>query len=202
MSKSLPMLSSLAGGSGVAAHALTDNDLVHVVDAVTLDADRDRKVALGELRTFVLGTAPSDVTALGVRVTTLEATVSATKQFTGTVLVSNPVTDYDVDLSTISLPVGTKWIVDGYIKYRPTSVGDSVTSIRASFLIPGTTTPYGDLYGPPAPASTDIRCLVIPRHVIHNTTATAHVVRIRMSLTGSAAGTIEPTLDFTATKIS
>ena len=55
MSKSLPMLPSLAGGSGVAAHALDDADLVHVVDAVTLDADRDRKVTLGELRALLFG---------------------------------------------------------------------------------------------------------------------------------------------------
>lgn len=50
MSKSIPMLPSLAGGSGVAAHVLTDNDLMWVVDAETLDADRDRKMTLGELK--------------------------------------------------------------------------------------------------------------------------------------------------------
>jgi len=45
------MLPTLAGGSGVAAHALTDNDLLHVVDAETLNANRDRQMSLGELRT-------------------------------------------------------------------------------------------------------------------------------------------------------
>lgn len=52
MSKSTSMLSSLAGGSGVAAHTLVDADLMKVVDAVTLNADRDRKVTLGELRSY------------------------------------------------------------------------------------------------------------------------------------------------------
>ena len=52
MSKSTSMLPSLAGGSGVAAHALVDSDLMKVVDAVTLNADRDRKVTLAELKAF------------------------------------------------------------------------------------------------------------------------------------------------------
>jgi hypothetical protein len=52
MSKSTSMLPTLAGGSGVAAHTLVDADLMKVVDAVTLNADRDRKVTLGELKAF------------------------------------------------------------------------------------------------------------------------------------------------------
>lgn len=52
MAKSVPMLPTLAGGSGVAAHALTDNDLLHVVDATTLNANRDRQMTLGELKAF------------------------------------------------------------------------------------------------------------------------------------------------------
>lgn len=51
MAKSVPMLPTLAGGSGVAAHVLTDDDLLHVVDATTLNANRDRQMSLGELRT-------------------------------------------------------------------------------------------------------------------------------------------------------
>lgn len=57
MSKSTSMLPSLAGGSGVAAHTLVDADLVKVVDAVTLNADRDRKVTLAELKAFFLNGA-------------------------------------------------------------------------------------------------------------------------------------------------
>lgn len=53
MSKSTSMLPSLAGGSGVAAHALVDADLMKVVDAVTLNADRDRKVTLAELWAYM-----------------------------------------------------------------------------------------------------------------------------------------------------
>ena len=53
MSKSTSMLPSLAGGSGVAAHTLVDADLMKVVDAVTLNADRDRKVTLGELKAYL-----------------------------------------------------------------------------------------------------------------------------------------------------
>lgn len=52
MSKSTSMLPTLAGGSGVAAHTLVDADLMKVVDAVTLNADRDRKVTLAELKAF------------------------------------------------------------------------------------------------------------------------------------------------------
>ena len=53
MSKSTSMLPSLAGGSGVAAHTLTDADLMKVVDAVTMNADRDRKMTLAELKAFL-----------------------------------------------------------------------------------------------------------------------------------------------------
>lgn len=53
MSKSTSMLPTLAGGSGVAAHTLADADLMKVVDAETLNADRDRKVTLAELRAFL-----------------------------------------------------------------------------------------------------------------------------------------------------
>lgn len=53
MSKSTSMLPTLAGGSGVAAHTLVDADLMKVVDAVTLNADRDRKVTLGELKGYI-----------------------------------------------------------------------------------------------------------------------------------------------------
>jgi len=77
MSKSLPMLPSLAGGSGVAAHALTDNDLLWMVDASTLDADRDRKVTLGELRALLFGSI-----APVVDVSTWTASAGIT--FTGT----------------------------------------------------------------------------------------------------------------------
>lgn len=53
MAKSVPMLPTLAGGSGVAAHVLTDDDLLHVVDATTLNANRDRQMSLGELKAFI-----------------------------------------------------------------------------------------------------------------------------------------------------
>lgn len=56
MSKSTSMLPTLAGGSGVLAHTLTDADLMKVVDATTLNADRDRKVTLGELKAYFTGT--------------------------------------------------------------------------------------------------------------------------------------------------
>lgn len=70
MSKSTSMLPPLAGGSGVLAHTLTDADLMKVVDAVTLNANRDRKVTLAELKAAIV--APS-VTALDARVLVLEA---------------------------------------------------------------------------------------------------------------------------------
>ena len=74
MSKSLPMLPSLAGGSGVAAHALVDTDLLWLVDAATLDADRDRKVTLAELKAV---TVDPVVAAQGI-VNNTQATVNGT----------------------------------------------------------------------------------------------------------------------------
>lgn len=53
MSKSTSMLPSLAGDSGVAAHTLTDADLMKVVDAATLNANRDRKMTLAELKSYI-----------------------------------------------------------------------------------------------------------------------------------------------------
>jgi hypothetical protein len=53
MPKSTSMLPTLAGGSGVTAHALTDSDLMKVVDATTLNANRDRQMTLAELKAFV-----------------------------------------------------------------------------------------------------------------------------------------------------
>lgn len=53
MSKSTSMLPSLAGGSGVAAHTLTDSDLMKVVDAATMNANRDRKMTLAELKSYM-----------------------------------------------------------------------------------------------------------------------------------------------------
>jgi len=80
----IPMLPTLAGGSGVAAHALTDADLLHVVDAETLNENRDRQMTLGELKSFVatdLSDALDDEitarqnadTALDVRLDVLES---------------------------------------------------------------------------------------------------------------------------------
>lgn len=62
--KTIPMLPSLSGGSGVAAHTLVDADLAWVVDGVTSDANRDRKATLAELKAYFQDTLPDRATAL------------------------------------------------------------------------------------------------------------------------------------------
>lgn len=104
MSKSIPMLPSLAGGSGVAAHALVDTDLMWVVDAETLDADRDRKATLAEL-----GVKFRDQTHI-VRYSAI-ATIASVNQATDQILAT---------VSVASLPAGT-WELYGWVEVRPAS---------------------------------------------------------------------------------
>lgn len=111
MSKSTSMLPSLAGGSGVASHALVGADLMKVVDAVTLNADRDRKVTLDELKAFLV--AP-DVTALDGRLDALEPKVSALQTYVVNSPASTTIADLTVEtaLATVTLTEGV-WVVSG-----------------------------------------------------------------------------------------
>ena len=59
--KTIPMLPTLAGGSGVAAHALASTDLMWVVDSVLSDANRDRQATLAELQAYFNRGAASEI---------------------------------------------------------------------------------------------------------------------------------------------
>lgn len=110
MSKSLPMLPSLAGGSGVAAHALVDTDLLWLVDAATLNADRDRKVTLGELGTKLRD--QNHVAKAGAIALVASVGQGADQHLTS------------VDVA--GLPVGT-WLLTGWVELRPdSSTGPSI----------------------------------------------------------------------------
>lgn len=136
MSKSIPMLPSLAGGSGVAAHVLTDNDLLWVVDAETLDADRDRKMTLGELKAATVDTAlTGKVSALQTLVTADVYGVSY-----------DGITGIDRVLTSVSLVAGT-WLVtlDASVK-MPTALDTAGTASIWSGAALGSRTAYETAY--------------------------------------------------------
>jgi hypothetical protein len=57
VSKTIPMLPSLYGaGSGIPDHALTEDDLLWMVDGNTGNPNRDRKIRVAELRPYLFGT--------------------------------------------------------------------------------------------------------------------------------------------------
>ena len=114
MPKSIPMLPSLAGGSGVAAHTLTDNDLLWMVDASTLDADRDRKVTLAELKAAIVDTA------LTAKVAALQTLVTADVYGVS----YDGITGIDRVLTSVSLSAGT-WLVTLDASVKMPTAGDT-----------------------------------------------------------------------------
>lgn len=157
MSKSTSMLPTLAGGSGVAAHTLVDSDLMKVVDSVTLNADRDRKVTLGELKAFFTSPAIAPTTIPGTATVTWNGTANTTITSTMQVRRTSDGLWTLICAFTTPTPPAT-WTSDSQatIVFGPTDTGNAVWQNLYDFIGSGAKSA-------PSPRISDVHTAAYPR---------------------------------------